>query len=416
MSASEAKLFESFQLAKVTLPNRIVKSAICENLCDGLGGPTDEMMRLYERWAKGGTGLIITGHAAVLPGQGLSTLHLEFGRREAEERMALLVERVHAVDTRIFVQLNHPGSQIWRARCRSMEPVSSSRRISTVNYRLSRALSVREIHDMIEAFARSADSAKACGFDGVQVLAAHGWLHTQFLSPHYNKRTDEWGGNAVNRRRFLLETVRAIRRRVGEEYPVVVKLNATDGLDDGVTREEAVETAVALQEASCDAIEVSGGCGESAMGFFATRGDFPPDLVRTFVAEQGEAPWWLARPLTPLFLRNMARKAPFRPGYFLEYAPAFKRRLRIPVMVVGGFRKRSDLEDAVGSGKADLVSIARPLVREPGLPERMRGSKEDVEFECTSCNRCFLSVGLGKALRCYSPARSRDGSSPNTAC
>ncbi len=394
------KLFEPCDLGGIEVPNRLVKSAMAENLCDGQGGPTDRMIRVYGRWAKGGTGLLITGNAAILPGQGFSTLNLEFGRESALQRMALLADAVHEHGARIVVQLYHPGSQIPPKRAGDMEVVSSSRRLSRVNLCTSRALTPDEIRGMIRAFGDSALRARECGFDGIQVHAAHGYLHTQFLSPHYNARTDEWGGSRENRRRFLIGCVREIRDRTGPDFPILVKLNATDGVSDGVTFEEVIETSQALEGAGCNAIEFSGGCGETAFGFYAEKGGFPADLAREYMSAQGGLSRVFAAGVS-FVQRRVSRQIRFSPCYFLDPAIAAKKALTIPVIAVGGFRKRSEMDEAVDTGKVDLVSLARPLVREPRLPKRIRESEGEVAAVCTSCNRCYLSVGLDRPLRCY---------------
>lgn len=397
-------LFQPLSIGSLNVANRIVKSAMAESLSDGLGAPTEGLFRLYRRWSKGGAGLLITGNACVLPGQAFNDINLEFGRAEAEVGMSRLTREVHESGSRIVVQLVHPGSQITRNRARNQEPVSASRRFSTLNQRFSRAMKPEEIKALCQVFGESASRARGCGFDGVQIHGAHGYLHSQFLSPRSNRRCDEWGGSPENRRRFLLETVREIQRQAGVDYPVMVKLNSTDGVSRGVSLEEAVDTGIALEEAGCAALEVSGGCGEAAFGFFAQRGEFPVDMGRVYLKKEGGLARLIA-PTAPIISKVMRSRIGFTPCYFLEAAAAFKKAVHIPVMAVGGFRKKSEMEAALEEGKADMISLARPLVREPHLPRKMRDSEGDVVAGCTSCNRCYLSAGLELPLRCYAQVK-----------
>jgi 2,4-dienoyl-CoA reductase-like NADH-dependent reductase (Old Yellow Enzyme family) len=202
-----------------------------------------------------------------------------------------------------------------------------------------RALDAREIEQIIQRFGRTAAVAKAAGFSGVQIHAAHGYLISQFLSPLTNRREDAWGGDADRRRRFLLEVVRAVRAAVGKHMPVGVKLNSADFQRGGFDHAESMAVIEALEAEEVELLEISGGTYESAAMF-----------------QEG----------VPQAASTQQREA-----YFLEYAEQVRERTRIPLMVTGGFRTRAGMDHALASGATDVVGLARPLALEPTLPRRL---------------------------------------------
>lgn len=204
-----------------------------------------------------------------------------------------------------------------------------------------RALSGPEIEDIIRRFAKSAAIAEKAGFSGVQIHGAHGYLVSQFLSPHHNQRTDEWGGSAEKRMRFVLEVYKAIREVTGEGFNVGIKLNSADFQRGGFTEEESLAVIAALADQGIDLVEISGGNYEN------------PAMAKG--AENGEV-----REST------LAREA-----YFLEFAEKVRERVDVPLMVTGGFRTETGMADAIASGATDLVGIARPLAVEPDCPKRI---------------------------------------------
>jgi len=216
-------------------------------------------------------------------------------------------------------------------------------------------LNPAEIQEIVAAFGWAAGRAKDWGFDGVQLHGAHGYLINQFLSPLTNRRTDEFGGNIENRCRFMMLVYRQVRRIVGNDYPVMIKLNAKDHLDGGLNQADACYAARLLDKAGIDAIEVSAG-----------------------TAASGE--------------KGPARKkiiAPEKEAYNLELARRIKTEVACPVMVVGGFRSYDVAQKAVNQDKMDYIAMSRPLIREPGLPNRwLRGDRSPAT--CISCNKCFI--------------------------
>lgn len=329
-----------------TLKNRLCKSAMSENLAGVDHRPTPYHETLYETWARGGTGLCITGNVMVdrkALGEPRNVVMEEGDDLEAFARWAAAGTRNQA---HLWVQLNHPGKQSPA----SLSPEPSAPSAIPFSGALQkffnppRALSEGEITDIIGRFAKAAGMAKEAGFTGVQIHGAHGYLVSQFLSPHHNQRTDDWGGPLENRMRFVMEIYRAIRAAVGSAFPVGVKLNSSDFMRGGFTEEESFAVAEALGAEGVDLIEISGGTYERP----AMTGRTGKDQSR-----EGEA-------------------------YFLSYAEGIRRRVRTPLMITGGFRTARVMAQAVAEGRIDMVGLARPLAIDPDMPNKIFAGEDYV--------------------------------------
>ena len=314
--------------------NRLAKAATSETLATYANNPTPSLARLYRRWASSGIGLIITGNVMVdrraLGEPGNVVI-------EDETDLAVLQEWASAATERgaaIWVQLNHPGKQSTKGlNVENIAPsaVPFSKELTGM-FETPREATVAEIEDIILRFGRSAAICKKAGFSGVQIHAAHGYLINQFLSPHHNQRTDEWGGTIEKRRRFLLAVYAEIRRQVGPDFPVGIKLNSADFQHGGFTEEESLQTVQALADAGIDLVEISGGTYE------------------TGVAQPTKA-------------STQAREA-----YFIDFAEKVRATVGVPLMVTGGFRTAEGMEAALRSGAVDVVGIARLMAIDPDAP------------------------------------------------
>lgn len=368
-------LLEPATVGRISLRNRIVRSATWEGMCDDRGAPTERLVRLYEMLAEGGVGLILTGYAYVLR-EGKQTPG-KMGMDD-DARIPLLKEltgRVRAKGGKIAAQLVHAGGQASR-RVSGCPPVGPSA-VSLPHYpEEPRPLSVEGIGRIVEAFARAAARAKEAGFDGVQLHGAHGYLLGQFLSPLTNRRRDDYGGTLANRARFAVEVLAAVKKAVGGEYPVWIKMNGEDFLDGGLTLRESSEAARILERAGIDAIEVSGG----------TPGSGERTSARTRI------------------------DSPEKEAYHRGQARAVKEGVRVPVGLVGGLRSSVLLEEIVRSGEADFVSMARPFIREPGLVRRWT-SGDTARAACISCNGCFRAGLTEGGIYCVVEKKIRERSS-----
>ncbi len=327
-----------------TLPNRLAKAAMEENMADAGQLPGPALQRLYQRWADGGAALLITGNVMIdhraLTGPG--GVVLEAGTPLAPFQQWAKVAR--SGGAQVWMQINHPGRQVladmggnaWAPSAVAMEMGKHSKLFAQPV-----AMGEAQIADVIARFAATAHAAEQAGFSGVQIHAAHGYLISQFLSPLTNQRTDRWGGSLENRARLLLEVVGAVRARVSPGFCVAVKLNSADFQRGGFSEEDARQVVLRLNELAVDLIELSGGSYES-----------PAMQGRTADG------------------RTLAREA-----YFLEFARALAAVARMPVMTTGGISRKAVAQQVLDSGVA-VAGIATALAVVPDLPQQWRSGRE----------------------------------------
>lgn len=373
--------------------NRFVRSATVECLADENNRITDEYIKVYTRLAKGGVGLIIPGNYFVNSiGRVVNRVPV-LDRDEVIDDLRRLTDTVHEHGAKIVAELNHGGRQS-NPEVTGEQPVSASRVKDKLTGIRPRAMTPDEIMDTVRAFADAAYRAKAAGFDGVELNGGHGYLINQFLSGYTNRRKDSWGGSLENRMRFLLDIYGAIRRKVGKEYPVFIKINGEDGMKGGFTLEESIIVCRKLAELGMDAIEVSGGIKET--GFTTTRGDVPADLILKKIG-------FFTGKLFRIFFEQKMRKAcEFTEGYFLPHASAIKKNITVPVIAVGGMRNVSMMEHALTDGQADFIAMSRPFIRQPQLVKMIQENPESNPVNCVNCNRCTYEIAVNsRPIRCY---------------
>ncbi len=350
-------LFRPINIASLPISNRFVRSATHDFMADESGFVTDRQVALFDQLARGEVGLIITGHSFVDPRGKASLFQTAVHDDRFIAGLQRITETVHRTSSRIFLQIAHAGRQT-KEKFAGGIPLAPSAVREPVFKLTPHPMSTAEIRSVIQAFIAAARRARDARFDGIQLHLAHGYLLSSFLSPYTNRRRDAWGGPLENRLRIATEIIAGIRDLVGSGYPLTVKLNTTDLLPSGLEIEEAIQAAVLLEKAGVHAIEVSGG-----------------------MSEAGKTSIW---------------KGPFKKheeGYFVENAARVKSVVSIPVMGLGGFRSFEIMERAVREGKADLISLSRPLIREPDLVLRYRTGLAR-KSECISCNRCFNPRGI----------------------
>lgn len=346
-------LFETTAIKGMVLKNRLVRSATWEGMSDKDGRPTAKMIDLYRSLALGGIGLIISGYAFIRPDGKQLPYQMGIHTDNFADDYSKLTDAVHDSGGIIALQMVHVGGQTSTDTI-GRQPVAPSAIKVDQFAELPAALSKAEIGDLLQAFGDGARRAKAWGFDAIQLHGAHGYLINQFLSPLTNVRTDEYGGSLENRCRFLMEAYKKVRETVGADYPVLIKLNAMDNLAGGLEIGDVLYAAKKLSDEGIDAIEVSAGTPAS--------GD--KSAVREKINKQE------------------------REAYNLDSARKIKASVACPVMVVGGFRSYEIVEKAVTENGMDYISLSRPLIREPDLPNRWAGSDRR-PARCISCNKCF---------------------------
>jgi 2,4-dienoyl-CoA reductase-like NADH-dependent reductase (Old Yellow Enzyme family) len=364
-------LFEPTTINGMDLGNCFVRSATWEGMAADDGSSTPPLDAMMAGLAAGGVGLIISGYAYVsregkdAPGQ------LGVCSDEQTPGLARMARAVHAAGGSIALQLAHAGC-FGDPALSGLEPMGPSP-LATDDGPIGRAMTGSELAAVTQAFAAAASRARSAGFDAVQVHAAHGYLLSQFLSPYFNRRTDGYGGEVEQRATLLLEVIAEVRAAVGDDYPVLVKMNAEDFLPGGLSVDDMVVAAVLLEAAGVDAIELSGGTGLRE-GLSCSRVGQP-------AAGEPEA-------------------------YYEAAARRFKEMVGVPLMLVGGIRTFETAERLVAEGTTDYIAFSRPLIREPRLIERWRAG-DTTPARCVSDNGCLDTADEGHGLFCAVEARLR---------
>lgn len=391
-----AKAFEPAQLNGLDLSCRIIRSATHEGMADDRGRPTEELIRCYERLARGGVGLIIAGYSGISQ-QGKCPLH-NMTMLDSDELIPAwreLTDRVHAAGGKIFAQVAHSGRQT-RKKITGMRPAAPSALRDFLYWdNVPHRLTEREIHRVTDDFAAAMLRAKAAGFDGVQLHCAHGYLLSGFLSPHMNHRRDKWGGSTENRFRIVGEIMQKARPMLGD-FPIIVKINCFEKAHDGIKPEEAVKIAKLMENAGFDAIEVS--CALAAEGFGMSRGGFPYKIMCVDNYRFEHIPP-IFYPVVKPFMWALMHSPEPTVMYNVDAAAMIKQAVSVPVAVVGGIHTVNDINSVIDSGKADFVSISRPLILEPDLVNKFKSGTQSAA-RCICCNYCLIGAEQ-RPLRCY---------------
>ena len=371
-------LFSPATIGSLSLKNRIVRSATYEAKADDTGGPTDLYLDFYRQLARGGAGLIVTGLAyPEKEGKLPRTLGVDdIGCLPSLQRVAGAIHDV-GNGCKVALQICHTGRQLPHSIDR--QTVAPSPIAEPYTGRTPRELSNGEIESFIDRSAAAIAYASQAGFDAVQVHAAHGWLLSSFLSPHTNRRTDRFGGTTEKRARILIEIIERAKKRVSDDFPVLIKINACDYVESGIDLPEALSIGTLLAEAGYAALEISSGMWETI-----TR---DPKIIG----------WKAERiPEARKGIRTVKDEA-----YHRSFAKAFKERLKqIKIILVGGLKTPALMDQIIAAGDADLVALSRALIREPDLPNRWKdGSTE--KAACISCNKCLDTLRDENGLSCY---------------
>jgi 2,4-dienoyl-CoA reductase-like NADH-dependent reductase (Old Yellow Enzyme family) len=327
------------------LKNRIAKSAMSENIGTLSNAPTKTLINAYKVWAKGNPGLLITGNVMIdskALGEPRNVVVEDYSHFDLLKAWAKTVE---GTGVHLWPQLNHPGRQAFKPINREVvAPSAVPLKMGGASkiFKLARPLTEEEILDIIKRFGNSARIMKEAGFTGCQIHGAHGYLVSQFLSPISNTRKDQWGGSLKNRARFVLEVYREIRKQVGPDYPVGIKINSADFQRGGFTEAESMEVVQFLSNEGMDLIEISGGTYEK------------PAMVKG----------------------NRKQSTIEREAYFLDYIEKARKITDKPLLLTGGFRSVKVMEDALADGKLDVIGLGRPFCLYPNLAQDIFDGKE----------------------------------------
>ena len=413
-------IFAPLEFRSLTVKNRVFRSSISGRIDNYNGSGTPARINWEERFARGGVGAIISAHAPIdVRGRILPN----YAHIDADDKVPFwraVGERVHEHDCKFILQLSHGGRQrdIAGVENAGQPGLSSTDRPDTMNGLPSRQMTTAEIADVIQQYAAGARRAREAGLDGVELHACNGYLFTQFLSSAINDRRDAYGGSLAGRARLLLEVVRAIRREVGPDFHLQVKISGVDHNQAfipwdrrGNPLSETIAVCRWLEAEGVDALHVSTG------SFFPHPlnpiGDFPADEVSdaydTMLSSGSHAlrnyalfRFRLLRPVAQYLWRRTQPKG--REGLLLDDAAEIRRNVTIPVLCTGGFQTASVVREAITSGRCDGVTIARPLLANPDLVKIWAAGSDVPDQPCTYCNKCLFHV-LEDPLGCYDVRR-----------
>ncbi|MCY1287466.1 NADH oxidase [compost metagenome] len=381
---------------------RLYKTATHETLATDEGFVTDELLAFYAPMVEADLPLVISGNIFVSWEGKSGGAQTGLDKDDKIPGLRRFADLCHAHGSKLIAQLNHGGSQMIKAAPGIERPVSASAIRQPMLGSMPRAFRRDEIPGVVKSFADAAERARLAGCDGVQIQLSHGYLVSQFLTPATNARNDEYGGSFDNRMRLALEIYRAVRERVGDDYPVIAKINGTDTRPGGVSTTEQVAVAHVLQEEGLDAIEIT-------RGHFGTLPSTVSGNFRGFFRQQikygagANFPAWrkaLYLASAPVSERVMSQLFPHSQGFNLNEADLFKSALRIPVITCGGFNSPAAMEAAVAGGRTDAVSVARGLIANPYLYRHLY-QPDPAAPACNFCNKCIARAGGKVGIGCF---------------
>jgi len=402
-TSSASPLLQPLQIGPLTVPGRLYKSATSETRATDEGYVTDELLQFYEPMVRAGTPLIVTGNLFVSLQSKSAGRQAGIDSDDKKPGLRDWVQLAHSGGSLLVAQLNHGGRQMVESSDPGKATVSASSVREPLYGTKPRPLRVDEIPALVDTFAAAAERAQDVGFDGVQIHAAHGYLLGQFLTPHTNRRNDEYGGSLDNRMRLLREVFRAIRARVGDDFPILLKMNGTDMLPlrKGATTAELVRVAKAMADEGIDAIEISRGHYESWPGMILGhyRGFISGQVKQGSGTKMSRRRRMTMLALAPIIELAAEYLAPGGEGFNLPQAEQFTAQLDIPVICVGGFHTTKGMESAIETGRCDAVSAARAFIADPYLFKNVQMPTPGRPV-CGYCNGCIARFG-GKPIDCY---------------
>lgn len=380
-SCEAPDVFNPAKLGPLTLRNRVIKAATFEaRTPDAL--VTDDLIEYHRLPAAGGVAMTTVAYCAVSPGGRIGGNQI-WMRPHAVPGLRRLTEAIHAEGAAISAQIGHAGP-VADARSNQATALAPVRFFNPIAMRFAQKATREDIDDVLAAHAHAARLAVDAGFDAVEIHLGHNYLASAFLSPLLNRRDDEFGGSLQNRAKVARGLVMAVRRAVRQQVAVTAKLNMTDGIRGGITVDEALTTARWLQDdGGLDAIELTAG-SSLVNPMYLFRGDAP---VKEFAAAFKPPLRWGIRMTGHRFFREY----PYRDAYLLREARLFRAELTIPLILLGGITNRTTMDLAMAEG-FEFVAMARALLAEPDLVNRIAAEGSQVRSACTHCNQCMATI------------------------
>ena len=376
-------VFAPAALGPVRLRNRVIKAATFEGMTPN-ALVTDHLVDYHLAVARGGVGMTTVAYLAVAP-EGRTDRHQIYLRDAALPGLRLLTDAVHVEGAAVAAQIGHAGP-VANGRSNRRQALAASRMPSPLSLQMVRTATEADLRTIRRQYVDGVRLAVRAGFDGLELHLGHNYLLSSFLSPNLNRRQDAWGGSLAGRARFPREVVQAVREAVGDQVAVTAKLNMTDGIRSGFQVEESIEFARMLEEdRTLDALQLSAG-SSLTNPMYLFRGDVP---LREFAAAMP----FPVRVGMRLAGNRFLRSYPFEEAFLQPLARRFREALSMPLTLLGGLNRRASLEQAMAEG-FDYVAMARALLREPDLVNRMQdGSAE--QGLCIHCNRCMPTIYSG---------------------
>ena len=363
MKTKDMALFKESIIGNIKAKNKFIRGALWTELADDKGHITDELTKVYEELAEGGVGTIITGYAFVTENEQPNARMLGIYDDIFINEYKKFTDMIHSHDTKILMQIVYGGFMTgFNVGERTIFGPSTSK--NEVTGTMSKEMTKEEIQWLVKKYADAALRVKKSGFDGVEIHCGHGYLLSQFISPYYNKREDEYGGSIENRGRIVFEIYKAMREAVGEEYPIWIKLNSADYVEGGLTKEDSMYVAKKLSEMGIDAVEVTGG-NESIK--YVTENNLGAARTKVVMAKENES-------------------------YFKDYAMKLSKEIKADVILIGGNRHLDVINDIYENSKIKGFTLSRPLTCQPDLINKWMN--EEIEKpKCVSCNMCYNTYG-----------------------
>lgn len=357
------KLFEKGRIGGLELKNRIVMTAMGCGFASSTGEASDEIIQYYADRARGGAGLIITEITRIDDETGIGmSCQLSVTQGKHVNRLVRLAEAVHKYDSKIFVQLHHPGNQTPGSLLNGLQIVSASDVTCKTIGEKPRALTTEEVEAMVKKFIKGAVIAQKAGIDGVEIHAAHGYLINQFMSPHSNKRTDKYGGDFMGRMRFLTEIIKGIQAICGPKFPIIVRMDGNEYIPDGIDDAEGIKMAKYIEALGVQGLNVSCGTYESGA--------------------------------------TIIEPACYKSGWRKHLAANIRKEVNIPVIAVNTIKTPAFAESLLEEGVSDFIGIGRGFLADAEWGLKAKQGRECEIRQCLGCMECFRVANLGRQIEC----------------
>ena len=377
----DSPIFTPVTIGPVTLRNRVIRSAAFENMAYN-NSPSQDLYDYHVAVAKGGVGMTTLAYASVNR-SGLSFDGQLWMREEIVPGLRRITDAIHEAGAKASIQLGHCGNMTHRATCGCM-PMGASGGFNLYSPTFVRRMSLADIDALVEDFGNAVKLARDAGFDCVEIHAGHGYLISQFLSPHTNHRRDEYGGSLQNRMRLMQRVITRVMEAAADDMGVIVKMNMHDGFPRGMQEEECLEVSRELERLGVHAIVLSAGFVSKAP-MEVMRGAMP---LRTMSHYMDPWRFWWLKALVRIFGRIMIPTVPYREGYFLEDAKRFRAAVKLPLIYVGGMVSRLKMEEVLAAGFCG-IQVARALVHDTDFVNKLRSG----EIERSGCGHSNYCIG-----------------------